>query len=262
MSDLGLAVRQVRFTNKAFWRNPANAFFTFAFPLMFLVIFTALFGNSDTCVVHGPTRCLRSVSTSTFYVSAIAAFSIITATYTNLAISVSFQRDAGILKRVRGTPLPAWAYMFGRIAHAILVAFLLVIIVGAFGAAFYSADIPGRTLPAFLATLAVGAASFSALGLALTGFVPNAEAAPAVVNFTILPLLFLSDIFIPIQNPNAWYVKVAKVFPVYHFSQAMKSAYFSPTGSGWKGADLLVIGVWGLAGVIVAVLFFTWEPRR
>jgi ABC-2 type transport system permease protein len=263
VNDFALAVRQVRYTNKAFWRNPASAGFTFAFPLMFLVIFTALFGNSTTCVVFGAAgKCLKNVKTSTFYVSAIGAFSIITATYTNLAIGVTFQRDAGILKRVRGAPVPAWVYLFGRIVHAILVAVLLVIIVIVFGKAFYSADLPSRTLPAFLATLAVGAASFSALGLALTGFIPNAEAAPAVVNFTILPLLFLSDIFIPIQDPNAWYVKLAKVFPVYHFSQAMKSAYFSPTGSGWKGADLLVIGVWGLAGVIVAVLFFTWEPRR
>src|SRR5438445_233629 len=131
--------------------------------------------------------------------------------------------------------------MFGRIVHAILVAILLVVIVIAFGKAFYSADLPGRTLPAFLATLAVGAATFSALGLALTGFVPNAEAAPAVVNFTILPLLFLSDIFIPIQNPNAWYVKLAKVFPVYHFSQAMKTAYFSPAGTGWRATDLLIM---------------------
>src|SRR5437867_4641873 len=123
---------------------------------MFLVIFTALFGNSDTCVVHGPTRCLRSVSTSTFYVSAIAAFSIITATYTNLAISVSFQRDSGVLKRVRGSPLPAWAYMFGRIVHAILVAALLVIIVAVFGAAFYHAKLPSHTLPAYVVTLIVG----------------------------------------------------------------------------------------------------------
>jgi ABC-2 type transport system permease protein len=256
VSDLALALRQVRFTNKAFWRNPFSAGFTFAFPLMFLVIFTALFGN-DTIDVFG-----KKVSTSTFYVSAIAAFSIITATYTNLAISVTFQRDAGILKRTRGTPLPTWAYMFGRIVHAILVAALLVVIVVAFGAAFYKADLPSRTLPAFLVTLAVGAASFSALGLGLSSFVPNAEAAPAVVNFSILPLLFLSDIFIPIQDPNAWYVKLAKIFPVYHFSQAMKSAYFSPTGGGWRGTDLLVIGVWGLAGVIAAVLFFSWEPRR
>src|SRR5437867_8023428 len=109
---------------------------------MFLVIFTALFGNSDTCVVHGPTRCLRSVSTSTFYVSAIAAFSIITATYTNLAISVTFQRDAGILKRTRGTPLPGSDYLTARVIHAVLIAVLLVAICASFGAAFYNASIP------------------------------------------------------------------------------------------------------------------------
>jgi ABC-2 type transport system permease protein len=264
MSDLSLAFRQVRFTNKAFWRNPFSAGFTFAFPLMFLVIFTALFGNDTVCLNPALKPCPGSlqVSTSTFYVSAIAAFSIITATYTNLAISVTFTRDTGILKRIRGTALPSWAYMFGRIAQALLVALLLVVIVVAFGAAFYHADVPGRTLPAFLTTIAVGAASFSALGLAITGFVPNAEAAPAVVNFSILPLLFLSDIFIPIQDPNAWYVTVAKLFPVYHFSQAMKNAYFTPTGSGWRGGDLLVIAIWGVAGVVLAIVTFSWEPRR
>jgi ABC-2 type transport system permease protein len=256
VSDLALALRQVRYTNKTFWRNPASAFFTFAFPLMFLVIFTALFGN-DTVEVFG-----ERISTSTFYVAAIAAFSIITATYTNLAISVVFQRDAGILKRTRGTPLPGWAYLFGRIVHAILVAALLVVIVAAFGAAFYHAKLPSRTLPAFLVTIAVGAASFSALGLALTGLIPNAEAAPAVVQAIILPLLFLSDIFIPIQDPNAWYVKLAKVFPVYHFSQAMKSAYFSPAGNGFRWKDILVIAIWGVVGVVAAVRLFTWEPKR
>jgi ABC-2 type transport system permease protein len=256
MDDARLALRQVRFTNKAFWRNPASAFFTFAFPLMFLVIFTALFGNSTVDVLG--TR----ISTSTFYVAAIAAFSIITATYTNLAISVSFSRDSGVLKRTRGTPLPSWAYMFGRIVHAILVAFLLVAIVAAFGAAFYHATLPTRTLPAYLVTIAVGAACFSALGLALTAVIPNADAAPAIVNASILPLLFLSDIFIPIQNPDAWYVKLAEVFPVYHFSQAMKAAYFSPTGNGFRGTDLLVMGLWGVGGAIVAARFFSWEPRR
>ena len=256
MSDVALALRQIQYTNKAFWRNPANAFFTFAFPLMFLVIFTGLFGN-DNITVAG-----REISVSTSYVSAIATFSIITATYTNLAINVSFTRDAGVLKRIRGSPLPSWAFMAGRIGHAILVTILLVAIVVTFGALFYDAEVPTRTLPAFLTTIAVGAASFSALGLALTSVIPNADASPAIVNASILPLLFLSGIFIPIQDPNAWYVTVAKVFPVYHFAEAMNSAYFSPTGSGFESGDLLVMGAWGLAGVILAVLFFSWEPRR
>jgi ABC-2 type transport system permease protein len=256
VSDVNHALRLVRYTNKAFWRNPANAFFTFAFPLMFLVIFTGLFGNDNISVAG------REISVSTFYVSAIATFSIITATYTNLAINVSFTRDAGVLKRIRGSPLPGWAFMAGRIGHAILVTILLVAIVVTFGALFYDAEVPTRTLPAFLTTIAIGAATFSALGLALTGAIPNADASPAIVNATILPLLFLSGIFIPIQDPNAWYVTVAKVFPVYHFAEAMNSAYFSPTGSGFEVGDLLVMGAWGLDGVLLAVRFFSWEPRR
>ena len=256
MDGLRPLVRGVRFTNKAFWRNPANAFFTFAFPLMFLVIFTSLFGTG-TVPVAG-----TKVNVSTFYVAAIAAFSIITATYTNLAINVSFTRDQGVLKRIRGSPIPGWAYLAGRIVHAILIAILLVAIVAAFGAAFYDAELPTRTLPAFLVTIAVGAASFSALGLALTSVIPNADASPAVVNASILPLLFLSGIFIPIQDPDAWYVTVAKVFPVYHFAQAMNAAYFAPSGSGFEAGDLLILGAWGVGGAILAFMYFSWEPRR
>jgi ABC-2 type transport system permease protein len=256
VSDLGLAAQQLRYTNRAFWRNPASAFFTVAFPLMFLVIFTALFGNDDIDVFG------MTIRLSTYYVSAIAAFSIITATYTNLSISITFQRDAGILKRMRGTPLPGWAFLFGRITHAIFLALMLVVAVAAFGALFYDAEVPTRTLPAFLATVVIGAASFAAMGMALTSVIPNAEAAPAVVNATILPLLFLGDIFIPIEDPNAWYLTVSKVFPVYHFAQAMKGAYFAPTGSGFEAGHLLIVAAWGVAGVILASWFFVWEPKR
>lgn len=252
---LRLALRQVAYTNRAFWRNPASAFFTFAFPLMFLVVFTGLFGD-DTVPVSG-----RTVRTSTFYVAAIVAFSVITATYTNLAISVAIARDEGVLKRIRGTPLPTWAYLFGRVAHAVLIGLLLVAITVAFGAVAYGAAPPTRTLPAYLLTVALGAASFSALGLAVTAAIPNADAAPAIVNASILPLLFLSDVFIPIRDAGAWFVRVAKVFPVYHFAQAIQAASFSPTGSGFRPGDLAVVAAWGLAGALAAARWFRWEPR-
>lgn len=262
MSDLGLTFKQVGYINKAFWRNPANAFFTFAFPLMFLVIFTALFGGDSRCP-PGLVECpqVAEVSVSTIYVPAIAVFSIITATYTNLAINVSFNRDQGVLKRIKGSPIPGWTYLSGRILHAIFVTILLVAIVVAFGWLFYDAEVPTRTLPAFLVTIVVGALAFSALGLALTAVIPNADASPAVVNASILPLLFLSGVFIPINDPNAWYVTVSKFFPVYHFAEAANAAYFS-SGSGFQAGNLLILGAWGLAGIILAVLFFSWEPRR
>ncbi len=255
MSDLALLLRQVRYTNKAFWRNPASAFFTFAFPLMFLVIFTAIFRDTVT-IPFG------EFELSNYYIPAIGTFSIITATYTNLAISTTFLRDAGILKRIRGTPLPGLAYMLGRILHAILMSFLLVAIVILFGIAFYHATFPTDRLAPIIVTIVVGAASFSALGLAITAIVPNADAAPAVVNATVLPLLFLSGVFIPLPTGNPWFVVLAKFFPVYHFVHAMLASYFTPTGNGWEGGDLLIMAIWGLAGALFAVRYFRWEPKR
>jgi ABC-2 type transport system permease protein len=255
MSTAALTLSQVRYANKAFWRNPASAFFTFAFPLMFLVIFTALLG-------HGTVRVspARVVNISTYYVAAMATFGVIQACYTNIGITVSFQRDTGILKRINGTPLPSWAYLGARMVQALLVAVLLVVITAAFGRIFYSASVPaGATLLRFLVMLLVGAASFCALGFAVTTVIPNADAAPAIVNASMLPLLFLSGVFIPLgSNAPAWIVWIAKIFPVYHFAQGMEAGFL---GTPFHWADVLVVAAWGLAGLLLSVRFFSWEPH-
>jgi ABC-2 type transport system permease protein len=256
MNALKLTARQVWYINKAFVRNPASLFFTLVFPMMFLVIFTVLFGNGHVPVGPG-----KTVRVATFYVPALAAFAVINACYTNIAISLSFQRDTGVLKRIHGSPLPVGSYIAARIAHAVLIAIILVVITIAFGAALYGASLPESTLGAFVLTLVVGATAFSALGVALTAVIPNADASPAVVNGTILPLLFVSDIFIPLVNPPAWIDIVGKVFPLRHFANAMLGSYFQLSGSGIQTNDLLVMAAWGLAGVIIAVRFFDWEPR-
>jgi ABC-2 type transport system permease protein len=256
MNGASLALRQFRFVNKSFWRNPASAFFTFAFPLLFLVIFTLLFGNSTTEV--GPNQ---TVSTSTFYVPAILAFSVITACFTNIAIGITFERDEGILKRIRGTPMPGWAYLMARILHAIFIMLILVAIVVAFGALFYDAELPTDNIGGFLATLIVGSATFCALGLAISPACPNAEASPAIVNATILPLLFISGIFVPLEVAPDWLVTFAELFPVKHFADAIIASYFS-VGSGLQLGDLWNIVLWGIAGVLLSVNFFSWEPRR
>ena len=257
MSSLVLALRQVRYENRAFWRNPLSAFFVFVFPLMFLVIFNLLFGNRELELPGGTTN------TSTFYVPAIVAMAVIYTCFNNVSIGVCFARDQGLLKRVRGTPLPRWTFLFGRIVHSVLLAVLLVAIVTAAGALLYDVDVPTNTLPAFLVTLAVGAATFCALGMAITAAIPNAEASPAVVNVMILPLLFISDIFIPLQDAPAWLTTFADVFPVGHFASALHAA-FDPfeTGAGLEWVDLAVMAAWLVVGLVAAVRFFSWEPRR
>jgi ABC-2 type transport system permease protein len=258
-SGARLAVRQVRYENIAFWRNPASAFFTFAFPLLLMVIFTTILGTDTSTLPSG-----IEVDNSTYYTASILAFSVVTACYTNIAMTVTFARDEGVLKRVRGTPLPGWSYLLGKILLSIGVMALLVVIVCTFGRVVYGIDLPTRSLPAFLVTLAVGAASFCALGLAVTAAIPNAEAAPAVVNASVLPLLFVSGVFIPIDVAPKWLQAIAGIFPIKHFLEATIDSFLpSPHNAyGWSWGDLAVVAAWGLGGLLVATRTFSWEPRR
>jgi ABC-2 type transport system permease protein len=265
---LAQTLRQFRFTNTAFWRNPASAFFTFAFPLMFLVIFTSLLGEGQ--VEFGPLE----LDTSTYYVGTMAAFGVISACFTNIAVSTTFSRDQGLLKRLRGTPLPAGAYLGARVLHAMVVGAILVALTLAFGAVVYDSPLPtGGHLFEFATTFLVGSLSFAALAFALTAAIPNAEASPPIVNAVILPLLFLSGIFIPMNDDApAWMRVTSDLFPVKHFSLAMRAAFLgdvtAPTPLGPVRAfpfdwwDVAIVAAWGLAGLVVAARTFSWEPRR
>jgi ABC-2 type transport system permease protein len=265
----GQVVTQFRFTNKAFWRNPASAFFTFAFPLMFLVIFTSLLGEGEV-ELRG-----YELDTTTYYVGAMAAFGVISACFTNIAIQTTFNRDAGILKRLRGTPLPAGAYLASRVLHAMVVGAILVVLTLGFGAVAYDAPMPsGTPLLEFVVTFLVGSLAFAALALALTAVIPNADAAPPIVNAAILPLLFLSGIFIPLSvTAPAWMTTIAEIFPVKHFADAMRAGFLGNIevtplhGTPMRAVpfdwwDVAIVAAWGLAGLIVAARSFSWEPRR
>lgn len=253
-NDAVLLARQVGYEQRSFWRNPAAAGFTVGFGIMFLVIFNLLFGNAEVV------RFGLDVSGSTFYVPAVAAYSVITACYTNIAMNLTFSRDQGVLKRARGAPLPTAVFMGGKILNSTLIALLMVLVVALAGVLIYDVTITTEKIPAFLLTILVGSASFCALGIAITSVVPNADAAPAVVNMSIFPLLFISDIFIPVEE--AWVRTLAGFFPIKHFADAMQDAFLPTPGSGFRGDDLLIIASWGIAGAILAARNFSWEPRR
>jgi ABC-2 type transport system permease protein len=254
MNAAALTFSQLRYVNKAYWRSPAQAFFAIVYPLMFLVIFTSIFRSSD--VQFGA----KQVNEATFYVPAMAALAVITVCFNNIAAAVTFQRDSGVLKRVDGTPLPGASFFGARILHAVLVSVLLVAITAAFGHAFYNAGIPaGTTLLRMLVMLAVGAAAFCSLGFAISPAIPNADAALPIVNVIILPLLFLSGVFIPLgNNPPPWMAWVGRIFPVRHFLSGMQAGFL---GGPFSWTDVLVVAAWGLAGLLLAIRFFRWEPR-
>jgi len=255
-SDAAILQRQVVFEQRSFWRNPVSAFFAFLFPIIFLVVFATLFKSSSAKI--GPT----TVAYDDYYIPALTAFGVIGACFTNIAASLSIRRDSGVLKRLRGTPLPPWIFISAVVLSSIIVALLLTVVTVAFGIIVYGVHVP-QHIGALAVTLVVGALVFCALGLAMTVVIPNAEAAPAITNAVLLPLVFISGTFFPVDQTSVL-AKIASYFPVRHFIVAMYNA-FDPahaSSSGWSGNDLLVMLAWGAAGLLIAVRRFRWEPRR
>jgi ABC-2 type transport system permease protein len=250
-----LAIHQFRYDQKTFWRNPASVFFTVMFPVMFLVIFELVFGGEDRLEGLG-------VEVSTYYVPAIITLSVVSATFQNLAMTVTLDREDGILKRVRGTPLPGWVFMAGRIGNSIVVSLLMLALLTAIGRIAYGVEVPWERLGAVALALAVGAATFCSLGLALTAAIPTQGAAAPITNLVIFPLYFLSGVFIPESEIPDGVLHVADAFPVRHLFEALFTAWDpATTGAGIAWGDLAVVAAWGVAGLVVALASFRWEPR-
>ena len=256
MSALGLVGHQFRYDQKAFWRNPASVFFTVMFPVVLLLIFATVFGD-QTVEVRG------GVETTTYYVPAIITLSIISATMQSLAMSLVIAREDGRLKRSRGTPMPPWVFIAGRIGNSIVVALVMLALLAVIGRVLYGVPIPWERLPAILVALVVGAAAFCCLGIALTAAIPSQDAAAPIVNALLLPLYFLSGVFIPDDQLPEGVIHFADVFPIRHFFEAFLDAYVPPAGGGptisWD--NLAVVAIWGVLGLLLAVRFFRWTPR-
>ena len=256
MKSLILLLNQTRFENKIFWRNPPAAFFTFVFPLMFLVIFNVIFGDDEFETGNG------TIAASAFYVPAIIALSVVSACYTNIAMNMSFARDRGLIKRITGTPLPTWIFVSAKTLHACLIGMLLVGIIMVAGSLLYDVSVPTSTLPALMTALLLGSATFCTLGIAITAVVPNADASPAIVNGSALPLLFISDVFIPMTQAPEWVTWLAKIFPIKPFSTALHTAFrSSENSSGFEINSLIVLTMWLALGLIIASKFFPSSPK-
>lgn len=251
-----LAIVQIRAQLRIFWRTPVAAFFTLFLPILMLVLFNALFGDGEVDTPEG------SWPVRQFYTGGLAAFAAVSATYTNLANSVPISRDEGILKRWRGTPLPSWAYVAGMVGSAVVVAVIGVVFMILLGVVAYDLEIDAGKLPAAALTFVVGVAAFAALGMAAAALVPNARSAPAVANATILPLAFVSNVFIALDDPPAWLDVVGDFFPLKPFVVAFQDA-FNPLveAPAFAWGKLGWIVVWGVAGAVVAVAKFDWEPH-
>lgn len=254
-SHASLTWVQTRYQILTFMRSPVGLFFTLGLPIVMLILFNALFGDAMVDTEAG------SWSIQQFYTGGLAAFTAVSATYTNLVNMVPIRRDDGILKRWRSTPLPPSVYLAGWVLGALSIALIGVILQLTLGVVAYELTIDTAKLPAMIFTFIVGVASFAALGLAVASLVPNSDSAPAVANATILPLAFVSDVFVAIEDPPRWLELIGDVFPLKPFVNSFQNT-LNPLveAPAFTWDKMAVVVAWGIGGAAVARYSFSWEP--
>jgi ABC-2 type transport system permease protein len=238
-------------------RNPQATFFTIVFPLLLLVLFSAPNHAAKVAIDGG------EIAFAQFFTPSIATFATMTSCLTGLVVGLAMERDAGILKRLRGTPLRPAIYVAARIADRLIWAAVAVVILFSVSILAFGVHLYPRLMPAAVATFAVGAASFCALGMAVGTLVPNGTTAIPIVNLIVLPMLVVSGVFSPLTGAPAWLRDIADVLPLRHMVRAFGGA-FSPQTPGWGFAwgDLGVLLAWGAVGTLIAVRRFRWEPAQ
>jgi ABC-2 type transport system permease protein len=259
MADLHLALTQSRYALLTAFRTPRTVVFTLAFPVVLLVMFDSIFTNgaADSVTFAGGT-----ITASAYFTASLSAYAIGLSTFTSLAIGLTAQREAGQLKRLRGTPMPAWTFVAGQVMRSAALALIVVLALLATGVISFGVDLAAERMVGFVVYLALGTVAFSALGIAITAFMPTVDSASAVGPFVVVMLAFISGVFISVDQLPNWLEAVGKVFPLYHLAEGLQTSLVSGAGStALTASNVASLVLWGFAGIAIATRRFRWEPQ-
>jgi ABC-2 type transport system permease protein len=257
MSDSRLVWNEFRYERRSIMRDPQAMFFAIGLPLLYVAIFVSLFGNERIDFVYnGQPAPLKA---STIMLACFVAIGVISATFFNLTVGLVQERESGILKRFRGTPLPTWAFIAGHVGTAIVLGLAVATALIGLGRTVYGIPVPLAGLPALVLTLLIAASSFCCLGFAFTLAIRKASAAVPLGTGVTLALYFLSGNFFIIEKSPLALRLIGGFFPIKHLNNALLTA-LNPNagGSRIEWIDLTVIAIWGVAGLIIALRYFRW----
>lgn len=244
---IALTWRQYRLERRLFWRNPSAAFFNFLMPLIFLAFFGAIF--------HSNHKDLNVI------VPGIAGMAVMSTTFSALSYNIVFLREQGILKRIRGTPLPTTSYFGGVAANAVTNTALQIAIITVAGKLFFGLHWP-RDWVELTVFVVAGVVCFASLGVAFAHVIPNFESTAAYVNAVFLPIIFISGVFYDVKHVPAFLRDIAEALPLKHLIDGLSGAMVSGSGLSSHLDALAVIGLWGAFGLFFAVRGFSWEQRK
>ena len=248
-----MLVHQLRAEQRLYWRSHELAFFTFIFPLLIYILLGSVYGD-DPIESEG-------VTGSEYLLAGILGYGVAATAFAGLAIIVVLRRESGVLKRLRGTPLPGWAYVGAVLASTLIVFTIEVVALLVLANVMFDVPYPDRWLSLALAVL-LGVVAFAALGVALTTVIRSAEGASAVVNAVYLPMAFLAGSFWTPQAYPPVLEAIANLLPLTYYIQLMQDIVLHNEQIWADWTNVGVVAAWGLFGLVVTVLRFRWEPRE
>jgi ABC-2 type transport system permease protein len=246
---------------RTFSREREALVFIFAFPVLLLVIFGAVFGRQD---VDG------GVTFAQVFVAGMIASGLFTSSFQNLAISIPIERDSGALKRLAGTPMPRSAYFVGKIVLIAVIAVVQQVLLLIVGVLFYGLNLPSEASRwvTYGWVSVLGISTCTLLGIAATSLVKNGKTAPAIISPIAIVLQFISGVFFVFSDLPTWMQTIASLFPLKWMTQGMRSVFLpdsyqaqEPAGSWEHGRLALVLGIWLVVGLFVAVRTFRWRNK-
>jgi ABC-2 type transport system permease protein len=245
-----LFVHQLRAEQLIFWRSKEAALFIFLFPLLLFV----LLGSVYTGKIYG-------VPAPEALLAGLIGYGCANTAFAGLAIQLVLRRESGILKRLRGTPLPAPVYIESLLASTLFIFAIQTVALFLIGRLFYGTPFPTE-IGSLILVVIVGAACFAAIGVAMSALIRSAEGSSAVVNFVLLPMAFLTGSFGPTRHYPQFLRAIGDVLPLKYFIDLVDAVYLHGHQIWSKPTALGVLAAWGIGGLVVAVMRFRWEPRE
>lgn len=255
-SGPAMLLRQTSHELAALSRTPITLILSIGLPLLFFVLLSALVGN-EVVDERGGVRVVQ------YLAPGMASFGVVMATFSFLAVGLAEARATGVVKRQAGTPAPRWVLVGGRIGAALVLGLTSTALVLATGVVLYDLQVPSRSVLSIITTLVFASGCFSALGLALAMALPTMQLTLAVSNGVVIPLAFISDMFMFSGDMPDWLETISWIFPLKHLTALFADA-LNPylTGSGFQLDHLLVIALWGVAGAVVATVLLRRDRDR
>jgi ABC-2 type transport system permease protein len=258
---VGLSGRQGALEIKQFLRSREAVVFTMAFPVMMILIFASIFKGD----LGG------GVKFTQYFITGMIATGLLSVGFQNLAIQIPQERDRGVLKRLRGTPMPQWVYFAGKVVMVAVVGAAETAVLLAVSTVLFDLNLPdtaGRWLT-FGWVSVLGITACTLCGIAFSSVARTGRGAPAVVTPVALVLQFTSGVFFVFTSLPEWMQRLAAVFPLKWMCQGLRSVFLpdsfaaqEPAGSWELGRVALVLGAWCIAGLLLCLFTFRWTTKR